>query len=106
FLAHEHLLPIACGARFAKAQQQRLAQSSTYSSAHHSVVIVVCALSARPALAKPLLQARNDRGCTPLALASDYGRAHVAGMLVVAGAEVESRDHRGNTPLMHASREV
>lgn len=27
-------------------------------------------------------------------------------LLVVAGAEIESRDHRGNTPLMHASREV
>lgn len=51
-------------------------------------------------------QARNDRGYNALALASDFGRAQVLPLLLVAGAEIESRDHRGCTPLMHASREV
>ncbi|CAN0201260.1 unnamed protein product, partial [Hapterophycus canaliculatus] len=51
-------------------------------------------------------QACNDRGYSPLALASDYGRAQVVRLLTVAGADTESRDHRGNSPLMHASREV
>lgn len=53
-----------------------------------------------------LSQARNDRELGPLALASDYGRTKVVRLLLTANAETERRDYRGNTPLMHASREV
>lgn len=51
-------------------------------------------------------QARNDRDYSPLALASDYGRSPVVRLLIVSRADTEARDHRGHTPLMHASREV
>lgn len=51
-------------------------------------------------------QARNDRDLGSLALASDFGRIDVVRLLLAADADVEGRDCRGNTPLMHASREV
>lgn len=52
------------------------------------------------------MQARNDRGIGPLSLASDFGRTDVVRLLLDAGAEIEGRDCRGNTPLMHACRQV
>ena len=54
----------------------------------------------------PPLQTRNDRGVGPLSLASDFGRADVVRLLLDAGAEMEERDSRGNTPLMHACQQV
>lgn len=51
-------------------------------------------------------QARNDRGFSSLALASDFGQSKVVLPLFTAGANLEGEDFRGNTPIMHASREV
>lgn len=68
----------------------------------HARALVIC----RPSHRMVEYQVRNDRGYSALALASDFERAQVARLLIVAGAKIESRDHRGYTPLMHASREV
>lgn len=48
----------------------------------------------------------NDRDFGPLALASDFGRTKAVRLLLAANAPTEGKDYRGNTPLMHASREV
>ncbi|CAM9435807.1 unnamed protein product, partial [Laminaria digitata] len=45
-----------------------------------------------------------DRRIRSLSLASDFGRTDVVRLLLDAGAEIEGRDCRGNTPLMHACR--
>lgn len=54
----------------------------------------------------PYPQVRNDKGLGPLALASDYGHVKVVRLLISAGADIEGRDARGDTPLLHACREV
>ena len=52
------------------------------------------------------LQAKNDLRLSPLALASDFGRLEVVRQLLEVGAKTEGRDYRGNTAIIHASREV
>lgn len=68
----------------------------------HARVFVI----SRPSYVLVDSQARNDRGNSALALASDFGRAQVVRLLIVAGSEIESRDHRGFPSLIHAAREV
>ena len=49
------------------------------------------------------VNARNNKGKTPLHLAASLGRAGIASLLLTAGAEVDAQDNKGNTPLYLAA---
>ena len=48
-------------------------------------------------------EAKNDLGCTPLALASQNGKLDVVQYLISVGANNETKTESGSTPLIHAS---
>ncbi len=48
------------------------------------------------------VEARDERGSTPLVLAAYYGKRDVLDALLEAGADPNAADGRGNTPLMGA----
>ena len=49
------------------------------------------------------ISSRDDKGCTPLHIASYYGDSNGVSFLLSAGAEVDARDHAGMTPLDHCA---
>ena len=48
------------------------------------------------------VNARNDRGATPLLEAARYGHNDIARVLIAAGANVNAKDNDGKTALMLA----
>jgi ankyrin repeat protein len=55
-------------------------------------------------LPKKALEERAIKGWTALQFAADRGREEVVRCLLMNGAQASSKDNRGRTPLMHASR--
>ncbi len=49
------------------------------------------------------IDARNDKGWTPLHVAANRGRWHAVQELIIRGAEVNARDNEGRTPLALAA---
>src|SRR5689334_8380494 len=46
------------------------------------------------------VNARDDRGSTPLLEAARYGHNDISRLLIAAGADVKAKDHDGKTALM------
>ena len=52
------------------------------------------------AMAPELINSKDNRGSTPLILATYYDHAHIANLLLENGAEIDTKDASGNTALM------
>jgi len=48
------------------------------------------------------VNARDERGSTPLLEAARYGHNDICRILIAAGADVKAKDHDGKTALMLA----
>ena len=51
------------------------------------------------AMTPELINSRDDRGSTPLILATYYDHAHITDLLLEKGAEIDAKDASGNTAL-------